>query len=559
MNNYFSLTKTFLGSVGMSEGQDKKRKRFIAFLAALVVLLVLLPACIAVCIYTSTLTSMLMHAENYTECYAMGVEMMYHIICIFTIVFGITVVTNVFYFSSDIQFLLPWPLRASKIVASKFTACVLIETVMQVLLVASCTIGYYFSVQPYPIEMVYAIPCILTLSILPMAYCGIITILVMGLTRFIRNKDVMQRITVGLLAVLLLLFVGSIGRLRGVDMLAYAEAMISGDTSIFRTLDCIFPNVYFFTRLVATGKPIYLLWYVLVNIGVIVLLLIVAELLYFKGILRLLSGTNKKESSSLDILMDKPRMHTPFTACFLKEIRILLRTPTFFTHCILANFIWPIFAFAAWKLQPNPVTLSSISENYANGSLKTRMLFLLGIVVLSMVVGAMNSISASAFSREGKHFSFMKYIPVPYHIQWESKLWIGVLFPLLAVLIFFVPFCILVHIPFISVLLYCIISFFSILLVAQIGLLIDSNQPKLIWDDELNALRENYNNFFAMAVAILLAAVFGFGGYWLLSKKLLSFSMCGILITALLFLLNLLVYMSIRHKISINIATQEEA
>ena len=43
----------------------------------------------------------------------------------------------------------------------------------------------------------------------------------------------------------------------------------------------------------------------------------------------------------------------------------------------------------------------------------------------------------------------------------------------------------------------------------------DSVNPKLIWDDELNALRGNYNIFFNMAMAIVIEAVICAGSYLL--------------------------------------------
>ena len=52
----------------------------------------------------------------------------------------------------------------------------------------------------------------------------------------------------------------------------------------------------------------------------------------------------------------------------------------------------------------------------------------------------------------------------------------------------------------------CILSLLSVTFVSYFGIFMDSVNPKLIWDDELNALRGNYNIFFNMALAILLEA-----------------------------------------------------
>ena len=62
-------------------------------------------------------------------------------------------------------------------------------------------------------------------------------------------------------------------------------------------------------------------------------------------------------------------------------------------------------------------------------------------------------------------------------------------------------------------LLCCIIALLSVIFASYFGIFMDSVNPKLIWDSELNALRGNYNIFFNMAAAILLEAVICAGAY----------------------------------------------
>ena len=53
---------------------------------------------------------------------AFGLQVMYHLISIFTMVFGINVIFNELYFSTDIDRLLPLPLRGREIAGAKFGA-----------------------------------------------------------------------------------------------------------------------------------------------------------------------------------------------------------------------------------------------------------------------------------------------------------------------------------------------------------------------------------------------------------------------------------------------------
>lgn len=117
MNSYITLTKTFIASIGMSQPQDKRRKVMIIILSLFGIFGVLLPVAVAVGILVNLMTKTLIPVG----CESLGIQLMFHVICLFTVIFGINVIFNEFYFSNDIEFLLPWPLRAYQIIASKFT------------------------------------------------------------------------------------------------------------------------------------------------------------------------------------------------------------------------------------------------------------------------------------------------------------------------------------------------------------------------------------------------------------------------------------------------------
>ena len=185
MNSYITLTKAFIASISMSAPQDKRRKIMILILSLFAVFGVLLPVAIAVGVLVKLMTETLLPIG----CQALGIQLMFHIICLFTVIFGINVIFNEFYFSNDIEYLLPWPLRAYQIVASKFTAAFYSENIMQVILVLSCIIGYGIGSKMGILNWILSILGIITLPILPLTYCAILSMLLMAFTRFIRNKD----------------------------------------------------------------------------------------------------------------------------------------------------------------------------------------------------------------------------------------------------------------------------------------------------------------------------------------------------------------------------------
>ena len=58
-------------------------------------------------------------------------------------VFGIHVILNVFYFSGDNAYILPLPISPGKVIAAKFTAALVNESVMQWIVLFSAVIGFF--------------------------------------------------------------------------------------------------------------------------------------------------------------------------------------------------------------------------------------------------------------------------------------------------------------------------------------------------------------------------------------------------------------------------------
>lgn len=554
MNSYKTLTKTFIAAIGMSEAPDKRRKVMIIILSLFAVFGVLLPVCIAVGILVKLMTETLMPMGYET----LGLQLMFHVICLFTVIFGINVIFNEFYFSNDIEYLLPWPLRAYQIVASKFTAAFYNENMMQFVLVLSCIIGFGIGSKMGILSWILSIIGIITLPIIPLAYCGIISILLMGFTKLIRNKDLIQKISVALMFIMLLALVGSIGFLQNMDIDNYVETLASGDQAFFQVMNVIFPHISLFVKTFHDGNLLALLGYIAVNVIAVAVMLLLSEFLYFRGVIGLTSSDSGKKTKDIDKVLASCKQRSPFWSYFLKEVRILVRTPVFFTNCIAINFLWPVFAYAAYKIQAKRFTLAELQHYYAHRDLRIQLFFLLGVVGISVIVAAINSLSSNAISREGKHFSFMKYIPVPYFTQWHVKALVGILFPAIGVLIYFIPACILVKVPLIHILLFTALSILSITFVSYMGIYIDSIQPKLIWDDEMSALRENYNTFFSMAVSIAFTIVVCVGGFFLFCNTKISIAFTALILVLILETANIIVFSLTKRSGVRNIEEQEE-
>lgn len=556
MNSYLSLTKTFISALSMSKTKDKKRKIVIIFLSLFAIFGIMLPGALLLGFFVGTSTYNIVSMNAGTSINTFIFQLVLEVIAIFTFVFGISVILNELYFTNDIEYILPWPLRIWQIVASKFTAAYIGENIMQVIFIISSLVGFGLGANIDGINWLLGFLGIIFLPILPMVYCTIICMIVMRFTKLIKNKDSVQKATIFIIFSILVVVLIAVSSLGDFDFNSFEGEISQLSNKYFNVLNILFPTINLYVKAVGTGNIIPFIGYILVSALAVFIMLVLAELLYFKGVINLSVNKNSIEEN-LNKLIKGSTQESQALAYFKKELRILMRTPTFYTHCIIVNFIWPIFAYAIFKASGSEMTFSFVRQNYIS-DYSIQLFFIVFIVGISAFITSLNSISSNAISREGKHFHFMKSIPVEYKTQIFVKTLVGIVFSILGIMVFFIPSCLIMQIPFLHVIAYIILSILAITFVAYMGIYIDSLQPKLVWDDELSVLRENYNMFFSMAIVIVFVIIFSIGGYYFLKEKEISFIALFGLYTILLTICNGFIYIMSKKSLIKNIITQEE-
>ena len=156
-------------------------------------------------------------------------------------------------------------------------------------------------------------------------------------------------------------------------------------------------------------------------------------------------------------------------------------------------------------LPENNENIQHFLDLYREGYSRAALILLLVIIFTSFVASALNSLSSTAFTREGAHVDIIKYIPVPYETQMYAKAAVALIvtYPALILTVIIASFYIGWSLPW--TLYYCALALCALLLSIVIGLSMDSAAPFTLWDDEYSALRGNLNSFFNMAVIMVLA------------------------------------------------------
>ena len=550
MTNYLSLAKVFIRSLSMTKPSTKKQMIVTKLLLVLVSLLIILPFVVVSGLFIYTVTNSLVE-YNYET---IGLEFMCILLCVFTFIFSFNVILNELYFTGDIENLLPLPLKPREIVGAKIASIFCAESLVQLLVIFFSVIGFFFALGLSFKNFLLGILGMITLPMIPIIYCSIISLLIMSFTRFIKNKETIRKVGLVFVLAVLMLFVYFLGVLQNFDLELYIEGFVNGDQTFLHVMRGIFPHINLFIDILVTGSIRSLLLYILVNIGFIVVLLGLADVCYFKGVVGLSSKDTESKKSSSNIL-NNIKVDNPTNSYFKKEIFTLFRTSSYFLNCILINFIWPIFVYVICKLKFPNLTLSKLKNLVTSTDNNTLIIIFMFVIGVSILLPALNSIASSSFSREGKNFYFMKYIPMDYSSQVYVKLLVSFIIAFIGVNVFSLIFYLVIGLKVSTAFIFLIISFLAILFICSLGIIIDSINPKLVWDDELNALRENSNNFIVMGISIFMFIVLAGLCYLLYKSFGLALAFTSILL--ILILLNAIVYDLNRRFTVKNIVEQE--
>lgn len=550
MTNYLSLAKVFIRSLSMTKPSTKQQMIVTKILLALVSLFIILPFVVVSGLFIYTVTNSLVE-YNYET---IGLEFMCILLCVFTFIFSFNVILNELYFTGDIENLLPLPLKPREIVGAKIASIFCAESLVQLLVIFFSVIGFFFALGLSFKNFLLGILGMITLPMIPIIYCSIISLLIMSFTRFIKNKETIRKVGLVFVLAVLMLFVYFLGALQNFDLELYIEGFVNGDQTFLHVMRGILPHINLFIDILVTGSIRSLLLYILVNIGFIVVLLGLADVCYFKGVVGLSSKDTESKKSSSNIL-NNIKVENPTNSYFKKEIFTLFRTSSYFLNCILINFIWPIFVYVICKLKFPDLTLSKLKNLVTSTDNNTLIIIFMFVIGVSILLPALNSIASSSFSREGKNFYFMKYIPMDYSSQVYVKLLVSFIIAFIGVNVFSLIFYLIIGLKVSTAFIFLIISFLAILFICSLGIIIDSINPKLVWDDELNALRENSNNFIVMGISIFMFIVLAGLCYLLYKSFGLALAFTSILL--ILILLNAIVYDLNRRFTVKNIVEQE--
>lgn len=460
--------------------------------------------------------------------------------------FGIFYVMNVFYFSKDVESLLPLPLRPSTIMAAKFTVTLLYEYLTELVVLAPILVAFGAASRAGIVYYLYAILAFITMPIIPLVYSGIFNMVVMRFTNISRNRD-QFRIIGGIFGIFIALFanmkIQSLAQ-SATDPEVLKNMLLSGDNTLLNVMTGIFPTNKFLTLGLANSSSltgfVNILLYVAISASLIALYLSLGESLYFKGLIGMSETKSKRKKLTAEQFDKSVVKSSAVRAYTIKELKLLFRTPVYFINCVMFNFLWPV------------VLVIPLFANTQNSSqfLQFKNMISLGTydgIVLAIAFAAVlfasgtNGVTATAISREGTNIFINKFIPVSYMDQIMGKVMAGVVLGMAALVSLLIAAVLLFGMPIYLIVLVIITGILGVLFTSFLGILVDLNYPKLYWDNEQKAVKQNLNvmvsilvSMVGAAAAVVPAIIFSLGVWLVFAGLLLVFGFADLVLYGLI-------------------------
>ncbi|MDF2725672.1 MAG: hypothetical protein K0Q59_5349 [Paenibacillus sp.] len=422
--------------------------------------------------------------------------------------FGIFFVISVFYFSQDVEQLLPLPIKPSQIVTAKFIQALLYEYMVLLVLVVPVVAVYGVKSGAGFLFWVYAVVIYAALPVVPLMAASFIAMIIMSFVTISRNKD-RFRMFAGIAAILVSIgfnrFIqSSLNKSMSPERLQ--EMLLGGDNSLVHLTNSSFPNVRLAVNALLHPASLEGAAWLILFVGITALAYVVfvalAQRLYFKGAMGMSESSGRRIRISGSQLDKQTSQQSALMSLVTKEFRILLRTPAFFMNCVLLAVLWPFLMLIPYLSNPQFRTaLGSIGE-LLNDSYWSGLVPAIGAGVL-LVFAGMNAASATAISREGAGFFVLKYLPLRALTVIQAKVvtgWIITLFSSVLVLIVGV---IAAKLPISFALSMLVLAVVATLLTSITGIMLDLWMPKLVWDNEQKAVKQNLNGLINLALSII--------------------------------------------------------
>ncbi len=438
----------------------------------------------------------------------------------FTIlIFGIFYIMGTFYFSKDLETFVPMPLKPYEIIGGKFAVVMVNEYLTSLPILLPPVIIFGIGTSQGLLYWIKSIILMAAAPAIPLAVAAILVVLVMRVVNIGRYKDLL--VIVGGLVLIFVSFFGSMLLQKVPENIDDMQNFFASQTGLVDLIGSRFPPGIWATRGLAEGGLAglgYFLLFLTVSIVLILFLLWISNLVFYKALLAGQEVRRKRKQLS-GVQMDRKmgRETSPVLSLFKREWKLMIRTPLYVLNGLVGSVTGPLILVMMILVQGSDPELAEML-----GSLKDpeivpyAALVTLGIMLFT---AGMNVVASTAVSREGRTIWIAKMIPVEAKQQVRAKFLCGCAVSSIGVLATSIIMAFFLKSPLLWIVGATLAGLAGTVPMTVLSLMIDVFHPKLIWNSEQEAMKQNMNSLLGMLASFAVMLVLGAaaGGTLLLS------------------------------------------
>lgn len=474
----------------------------------------------------------------------------------------ILVCTNIFYFSKDIEFILPLPIKSEELLIAKFCTLVCTLYISEIIFGIIPISMYGILTNATFLFFIYEFLIFATFPIFLAIGVSIIMMFVMKISKFIKNKDLFQVIiTLLLLIVMFLIEYKCIGSI----FLDYNQSDITTEQQqIIERIEEFNNRIKISNKYFLVVNPsikilekndfksiLELIKIILIDIISFGIFIFIGKITYLKDILKNTAYLKNNKNKKINLYKKSKRKNIG-KSYMIKEFKSLFRNPMFFMQCV-----YPVLIFLVTIIIMSVILVPKLEELFNNeefiksiGSLSFDLsvvyLILGGIQILFMI----SITSLTAISREGKQAIVMKYLPISYYKQFIYKGIPQIFINMISIIV--ILSLVFICIPSINVLTKIIMFILAILLNiinSYSMLIVDLIRPKLEWDTEYEVFKQNNNKIFQYAFSVIIILLLMYFNNIFKDVEINTALMITALILLILIILILFIVKKIENKL----------
>ena len=423
--------------------------------------------------------------------------------------FGMFYIMGSFYFSQDLETLVPLPLKPYEVMGSKFLVVMVNEYLTALPLLLPPLLIYGIGMGEGVVYWIKCIFMLLAAPVFPLAIGAVFIMLLMRVVNLRKNKDLLAIIG-GFAGLILALSVNFfIQRIPKGSSTEFLKNLLESQSGLINEIGSKFPpSIWATFGLSDNGlKGLgYFALFIGAAIALFIFLLWLSNLVFYKALVAGQEVSRKRKAfTNAEISRQYNKETSPVLAILIREWKLLLRTPIYvingLTGAIIGPFIIVIMFFAQGS---NPET-KQILVAIMNPAYQVYVI--LGALGIMLFTAGMNLVASTSVSREGKSFWIAKMIPVSPSRQVLAKLLQGYMVSALGVIVTCIAAGIFARLSLLHILLILFIGLVCSVPLTSLNLILDVFHPKLIWNSEQEAIKQNMNGILGMLVSLLFLAV----------------------------------------------------